>query len=92
MQHACNMKPGLRGGAMAKMREVILGQSESDVQRNINEWQQRTAGKVSEVEWRVERIEQPQGHLAKAGKLRFADTHMMIVKYKKKAPSKNPRR
>jgi len=77
---------------MAKMREVILGQSESDVQRKFNEWQQRTAGKVSEVEWRVERIEQPQGHLAKAGKLRFADAHMMIVKYKKKAPSKNPRR
>ena len=77
---------------MAKMREVILGQSESDVQRKFNEWQQRTAGKVSEVEWRVERIDRPQGHLAKAGKLRFADAHMMIVKYKKKAPSKNPRR
>ena len=39
---------------MAKMREVILGQSESDVQRKFNEWQQRTAGKVSEVEWRVD--------------------------------------
>jgi hypothetical protein len=77
---------------MAKMREVILGQSEADVQRKFNQWQQRMAGKVSEVESHVERIEQPQGHLTKAGKLRFADTHMMIVKYTKKPPPKIQRR
>ena len=73
---------------MAKMREVILGQSELEVQRKFNEWQKRMAGRVSEVDGRLERIKRPQG----SGKVAGVDTHMMIVRYNKKAPSRNPRR
>src|SRR5262249_21945067 len=55
------MKPWLREGTMAKMREVMLGQSELEVQRKFNEWQKRMAGRVSEVDGRLERIKRRQG-------------------------------
>src|SRR5215469_1013817 len=64
------MKPWLREGTMAKMREVILGQSELEVQRKFNEWQKRMAGRVSEVDGRLERIKRPQG----SGKVAGVDT------------------
>jgi hypothetical protein len=79
---------------MAKLRKemTLKGKSESDVQQKFNEWQKQKAGKVSEVEWHIERIEQPHGHLGGSGTLGGVNTHRMIIKYTNEPPARKTRR